>query len=417
MPRLSLWKPNKGNDYKFADRTIKEHFLAGGTGVFVHKYIGPHSQTDSVSGDQPVNKITSELNVQDLLFGENRDRKYDPDVFDMRGVYSVADQDFDLTQFGLFQTADTIFITFHIGDMMERLGRKIIPGDVFELPHQNDETRLDSASITLQAKPSKKFRKGETITGGTSGVQATVVTYNHNAKTVRITPISGNFEQNEIITGDRSGATATVTSFTPKENLTINKFYVVEDAARGQEGYDPGWWPHIWRCKAVAMQDTQEFRDILGSGEEADDLKNIISTYQSEIDINDAVINEAKRNVPTKGMEVGHLYVNQIDQHKVDSKSQDGTAGKGIDIAHTGTSFPNSIQDGQYVLRVDYSPSRLFRKEGNRYIKVSEDFRGTFVSSNKGLDSFINNTSNSPVTDDGKERQYLSKVIKPKVDN
>ena len=416
MPRLSLWKPNRGNDYKFADRTIKEHFLAGGTGVFVHKYLGPHTNTNSVSSDQPTNSVTSNLNVQDMLFGENRDRKYDSDVFDLRGVYSVADQDFDLTQFGLFQTADTIFITFHLGDMMDRLGRKIIPGDVFELPHQADDTRLESESITLQAKPSKKFRKGETITGGTSGQTATVVSSNHEAKTIRISPIDGDFTATETITGDKSTASAVVTSFTPKENLKINKFYVVEDAARGQEGYDPGWWPHIWRCKAVAMQDTQEFRDILGSGEEADDLKNIISTYQSEIDINDAVINEAKRNVPTKGMEVGHLYTNVVDQHKVDAKSQDGKPGKGLTIAHTGNSFPNSITEGQYVLRTDYSPSRLFRKEGNRYIKVSDDFRGTYVSSNKGLDSFINNTNSSSVTDDNKERQYLSKVVKPKVD-
>jgi len=78
--------------------------------------------------------------------------------------------------------------------------------------------------------------------------------------------------------------------------------------------------------------------------------------------------------------------------------------------------FPSSITEGQYVLRTDYSPSRLFRKEGNRYIKVSDDFRGTYVSTNKQLDSFINNTSSSAVTDDGLERQYLSKVIKPKAD-
>ena len=162
MPRLSLWKPNRGNDYKFADRTVKEHFLAGGTGVFVHKYLGPHTNTNSVSSDQPTNSVTSNLNVQDMLFGENRDRKYDSDVFDLRGVYSVADQDFDLTQFGLFQTADTIFITFHLGDMMDRLGRKIIPGDVFELPHQADDTRLESASITfclLYTSPSPRDKR------------------------------------------------------------------------------------------------------------------------------------------------------------------------------------------------------------------------------------------------------------------
>ena len=71
MPRLSLWKPNKGNDYRFADRIVREHFLVGGTGVFVHKLLGTHAQTDSVSSDQPTNTNVSPTNVQDLLFLEN----------------------------------------------------------------------------------------------------------------------------------------------------------------------------------------------------------------------------------------------------------------------------------------------------------------------------------------------------------
>lgn len=415
MPRISLWKPDKGNDYKLIDRVVKEHLYAGGTGVFVHKYLGPHVNTDSISHDQPKNSTVGPANIQDLLFLENRDRKYDTDVYDLRGSYSLNDQDFDLTQFGLFQTSDVIYITFHLNSMVESLGRKIMPGDVFELPHLRDDLRLEAAMITLSNKPTKKFRKGETITGGTSGTVGTVIEYNHNAKTLRITT-DGLFSINENITGETSTATETVSSFTPSQNLAINKFYVVEDTARGQEGYDPGWWPHVWRCKATAMQDTQEFRDILGSGENADDLKNIISTYQSEININDAVINEAERHVPTKGVDVGHLYVSKEDMHKVNPKAQDGTPGKTISIAHTGNSFPSSLQEGDYVLRTDYHPSRLFRKEGSRFIKISDNLRGLYTSSNKGLDSFINNTSSSSVTDDGQEKQNLSKVIPPKAD-
>ena len=415
MPRLSLWKPNKGNDYKFADRTIAEHFYIGGTGVFIHKYLGPHTQTGSIAGDQPKNSVVHPTGIQDMLFGENRDRKYDSDVYDLRGVYSVQDQDFDMTQFGLFQTADTLYITFHLNAMVEQLGRKIMPGDVFELPHMADDLRLEASSITLNNKPSKKFRKGETITGGTSGTTGTVVSYNHNAKVIRLAT-NGIFTVGETLTGGDSTATQSIAQFEPKEKMKINKFFVVEDAARGSDGYDPGWWPHIWRCKATALQDTQEFRDILGSGDDKEDLKNIISTYQSEIDLNDGVIEEAKRNVPTKGMEVGHLYTHKDDMHKVNPRNQDGTAGKGITITHTGNSFPGSITEGQYVLRTDYSPSRLFRKTGNRYIKISDNFRGSYVSSNKGLSSFVNNNASSTVTDDNKEQQYLSKVVKPKTD-
>ena len=40
MPRLSLYKPEKGLDYKFLDRQIYEMFQIGGTDVLIHKYVG-----------------------------------------------------------------------------------------------------------------------------------------------------------------------------------------------------------------------------------------------------------------------------------------------------------------------------------------------------------------------------------------
>ena len=138
--------------------------------------------TNSISHDQPKNSTVGPANIQDLLFLENRDRKYDSDVYDLRGSYSLSDQDFDLTQFGLFQTSDVIYITFHLNDMVEKLGRKIMPGDVFELQHLRADLRLEAAMNTLTSKPTKKFRKGETVTGGTSGVTGTVIDYNYNRR-------------------------------------------------------------------------------------------------------------------------------------------------------------------------------------------------------------------------------------------
>ena len=40
MPRLSLYKPEKGHDYTFLDKTVVEMFTVGGTDVFVHKSLG-----------------------------------------------------------------------------------------------------------------------------------------------------------------------------------------------------------------------------------------------------------------------------------------------------------------------------------------------------------------------------------------
>ena len=611
MPRISLWKPEKGNDYKMIDRVIREHFNAGGTGVFVHKYLGPHAQASTTDATQPDNSVVRPTNIQDLLFLENRDRKYDPDVYDMRGVYQVADSEFDLTQFGAFLSNDTIFLTFHLNDMVEILGRKLMSGDVIELPHQREDMMLDMARLEFTTKTAKKFRKGETVTGASSGATATVVNYNHEAKVLRMVT-DGVFIAGETVTGSKSTASGEVSVFYPEGPMAMNRYYVIEDAARGSEGYSPTWFPHIWRVKCTPITDSQEFSDILGTGENKDDLKNLISTYQSEIDISEAIVNQAQTDVPKKGVENSHLYINKADQYipgkvyahwqtnqasiklyqstdtswetfdylvsstkpttgvsngtlwldttstnwglyvgngttwssqavshvdnanidgqtkapissyapandyavvsidgavgstyykkvsngswvkiatdsttttllgvdvainssqpstntngkiwlqpnttgglkfafkkysatiddwetvdvalhssrdsandafgfanKIGIHAGDGKAPNGIAIAHTGSSFPNSLNDGDYVLRTDYSPNRLFKKVGNRFIKIEDDMRGTYSAANRILNTFIENTNPNADNTDGKEQQGLYKAVKPRTD-
>jgi hypothetical protein len=152
MPRLSLWKNERTNDFHFMDKVIREQFLVGGTAILVHKYLQPADQGASTDPTLPNYRAESKLDetkIQDLLLLENRDRIYDPDVYELRGVYNVGDQDFDLTQFGLFLSADTIFVSFHINDMIERMGRKLMAGDVIELPHVRDDLLLDQTKPAI----------------------------------------------------------------------------------------------------------------------------------------------------------------------------------------------------------------------------------------------------------------------------
>ena len=144
MPRLSMWREHKSADYNFLDRTIKEQFLVGGTAFLVHKYIGPKAQTGSSDATLPeIQPDADELTIQDVLFLENRDRKYDTDIYELRGVYNVGDQDFDLSQFGLFLQTGTIFMVFHLRDMVDTIGRKLMAGDVLELQHLKDYDALN----------------------------------------------------------------------------------------------------------------------------------------------------------------------------------------------------------------------------------------------------------------------------------
>ena len=135
MPRISLWNKTKTHDYDFIDRIVGENIFAGGTGVIVHKYLGITETPYEGDPSNPSSAVDhTEVFIQDLLFLENRDRKYSKDLYEMRGAYALADNDsFDLTQFGAFLANDTLFMNFHIESMVSTLGRKLMPGDVLEL--------------------------------------------------------------------------------------------------------------------------------------------------------------------------------------------------------------------------------------------------------------------------------------------
>jgi hypothetical protein len=462
MPRLSLYRPEKGNDYKFIDKTIWEMFQVGGTDVLVHKYLGPGASAENTP-TTPVYSTTSPTQIQDLLFLENRDRKYDPDVFVMRGVYNIQDTDFNLSQFGLFLQNDTIFITFHINDTVEKLGRKIIAGDVLELPHLKDEFALNDLTFALK------------------------------------------------------------------------RFYVIEEVTRAAEGFSVTWYPHLYRAKCKPLVDSQEFKEILddiantegfmgswtagvtyypgdvvtgldGKKYEvirevtdisppnstyyklADSLRDIMSTYEREMQITQAILDQAESDAPKSGYDITRYYTVQqnvegggtelvsVDSTELDVTVQtqatdadgnllvdgngnpiyleptaatqflsprnpgyegflvgDGIAPNGVAFT-AGISFPLSPVTGQYCLRTDYMPKRLFRFSGTRWIKMEDDVRMTMSNlgptdvatgaTYQGKDardtlktSFINNSKVNNINNKQvAEKQSLSKALRPKAD-
>ena len=88
---MSLYKPEKGNDFRFLDKVIHEQFQIGGTDCFIHKYLGPVNPEEGNSTPTQPNNTNNilELGIQDVLFMENRDRHYEPDVYVIRGIYTI----------------------------------------------------------------------------------------------------------------------------------------------------------------------------------------------------------------------------------------------------------------------------------------------------------------------------------------
>ena len=85
-------------------------------------------------------------------------------------------------------------------------------------------------------------------------------------------------------------------------------------------------------------------------------------------------------------------------------------------------SFPTNAVAGDYALRLDYKPNRLFRFNGRIWVKFEDDVR-TGLYYNTGADTqragFVNNTYTIPTNDLGiiPSRQSLSEALRPRADN
>jgi hypothetical protein len=87
-----------------------------------------------------------------------------------------------------------------------------------------------------------------------------------------------------------------------------------------------------------------------------------------------------------------------------------------------GVSFPPNAATGDYALRLDYFPNRLFRYDGRRWVKIEDAVRTglDFEADAKTLRAgFVNNTDTVQTTDRGAipSRQSLSEILKPRADN
>jgi hypothetical protein len=303
-------------------------------------------------------------NIQDLLFLENRDRKYDSEIYKIRGLYNVQNIDFNLSQFGLFIDNDTLFMTVHINDFIKYIGRKPIGGDVLELPHLRDDFALNDFDISLP------------------------------------------------------------------------RYYVIEDVGRASEGFSVTWFPHLYRLKLKKITDSQQFADILNKpavnadGMPSDmTLKDLLSTYNKEIAINNQVVAQAESDAPKSGYETRQFYTLAVDElgkpvlntadeaillasneSNVNSSAVaavpkrsgytgyllgDGFPVNGYDFGF-GIQFPSEPLADDFFLRTDFFPNRLFRFDGKQsaWIAVEDGVRMNMTNNDSRQTlktGFINN--------------------------
>ena len=99
-------------------------------------------------------------------------------------------------------------------------------------------------------------------------------------------------------------------------SVALKRFYVVDEVTRAAEGFSQTWYPHLYRVRSKQILDSQEYKDILDlPAEEGSDttLRDVLSTYDKEIEINNAIIAQAEVDVPLSGYETIQFYTLQVN--------------------------------------------------------------------------------------------------------
>lgn len=315
-----------------------------GAGVFVHLYLGTY---DADGGVLPLTEI------QDVVFGENRDRKYSKDVYELRGVYTVQDSDFDMKQFGIFFTNDTIYIEFHFNTMIQLVGRKLIPGDVLELPNLRDDTLLNEG---------KAINKFYVVEDGTFATDGYGTTWLHHIWRVKVSPMTNSQEYADIL-----------------DLANLDPFGLETGGTLG---------------------------DIIGV------LANDLNINEQVID--EAMLHVAKRKLDTRQFYI--VPGEETTSQNPWVFTGDGIPPNGAFLVGSGNNYPDSPVEGDYYLRTDYSPHTLFRRQGSIWRMQELDYRrGGWNAMHRLLEDFVENTNTTRLPDGSTlaEKIALSKAVKP----
>jgi hypothetical protein len=336
--------------------------------------------------------------------------------------------DFDLSQFGLFLNNDTLFITVHYNDMINTFGRKLMSGDVLEIPNLKDFHPLNPNL----PRGLPKFYVVQDAAFASEGFSQTWLPHLWRLKA---TPLTDSQEYKQITDQPMT-----------EENIWDNgNFYPAGTIVNQGDVY--------YRAQQNVPAGTAITNTSYWTVYTPPTISDLQGTRDKDYELNDAILAQADIEVPLSGYDTQKFYIEptingmpanptsltadgsttvdgtqsgmgvtpQADGYTVGYLTGDGVAPNGLPVT-AGTSFPVNAVAGDFALRIDYKPNRLFRYDGVRWIKIEEKVRTNLNNgpTNETLRSgFVNNTATVPTTDRGPipSRQSLSEILKPQADN
>ncbi len=272
---------------------------------------------------------------------ENRDRDYAKKPIELKGYYDLLEKETDLTQFGLNISGGQYYITVNFNDIVKRVGRPIVIGDILEMP---SEAMFDP-DMNRIAKYIEVTDVSWSAEGYTPGWQPTMLR-------VIAEPMMAKQETMDII-GDLAGG------------VDSSGLFDVDESAYSE--------------LAIKQSDKQRAKALDDVPQDGSD-----STEFTSFD-DDTLETYAEHNI-----NLSKISVNQKGLYTEDGLPKNG------EPYTVGSEYPEKPNDGdyhrvEYVGMADNIPARLFRystKKG-RWIFVEKDLRKQYGDRKPNVDKFV----------------------------
>lgn len=364
---MHIFAKDRDLSYNFIDNQVKDYMHLSGGLFHIYRYLGIRNANGSI------NYVTDSTtpNIQDVVLMENENYAYDMEnVIEMYATTKLSTGKIELLIFGASSlNSDIHTITFHYNTMVKALGRKLIPGDIIEFSFMADMDLLDP-------------------------------------------------------------------------NRVVSKFYVVNKSYRPDYAWAQNWQYYLWEVECTPLINSPEFAEIFKGKDIIDDYNESGSastgdnpgsgggasgtTEANELSIMDTLFEEAEKDVMFVGQDEHNLWLD-IDANGLAQlwcenivTGKDGVPpNMNYDDVQSGEFFPAHPNIGDYFLRTDFNPWRLFiYSEGGIWKCIEVNNRQLWTGVPKPLQEMINNKDVFK-NDNGvyeNERQSLREVVKAKTE-
>lgn len=367
MPnRYHLYNKQRGKDYAYIDRVVRNQIEMGGCLLNIYRWIGSYTLDGKYV---PL----EEGNVSDTILNENSRRKYSHTTIDIYGAMRMNAPQFSFN-FGGYSLidGDEKEIVFHYNSMIDMVGRKIIVNDVIEMTWFRDNDLIGS---------DKSVNKFFVVTSTQVDENGWDPHWGYHLWKIKCKPLTNTVEFQDLF-NNNDGATGGETGF-----------YENPNANEGGGG-------------------------INGDNTDGD-------TTQEQ---NDKNVADAEKDVAFREYDEHHLYLDDLKiknnngawvVHGLDGIPQ----GSNCEDIPFGEYFPENAQAGDFFLRIDkeYEFPTLFKRidDGKRkgWQKWEFDRRIKWFGVPDKLRNVLNNDQTF-VNEQGetiKVRQEMDELVKARV--